>query len=77
MESHQQHGEHIHVHGPTCGHTGETHGDHTDYLHEGHRHRSHEQHWDECALEGMPAGEQIDPHADMTRPEEMRTSTGT
>jgi hypothetical protein len=77
MDTHQQHGEHVHVHGPTCGHGSQTHGDHTDYLHEGHRHRSHEQHWDECSIEDMPAGDQIEPHADMQRPEEMRTSTGT
>ena len=77
MDPHQQHGEHAHSHGPTCGHTSETHDDHTDYLHEGHRHHEHEQHWDECSIEAMPAGEQVDPHQDMNRPEEMRTSTGT
>jgi hypothetical protein len=53
------------------------HGDHTDYLHDGHRHRAHDKHWDECEIESTMAGDQIDPHRDMTRPEELRTSTGT
>ena len=76
MDEHQQHGEHSHEHGPTCGHASETHADHTDYVHDGHRHRVHEQHWDECDIRGMPAGEQIAPHEDMNRAEELRTSTG-
>lgn len=29
---------HPHVHGPGCGHTGVRHGDHVDYLHDGHLH---------------------------------------
>ncbi len=30
------HGEHTHQHGPSCGHVGLRHGDHVDYLHDGH-----------------------------------------
>jgi len=32
------HDDHNHQHGPGCGHTGVRHGDHTDYLHDGHLH---------------------------------------
>ncbi len=32
------HPEHHHQHGPACGHTAVQHGDHTDYLHDGHLH---------------------------------------
>lgn len=32
---------HEHEHGPTCGHTVVAHGDHVDYIHDGHRHASH------------------------------------
>lgn len=35
-EEHEQHGDH--EHGPGCGHEAVEHGDHVDYLHEGHRH---------------------------------------
>jgi hypothetical protein len=28
------------------------HDDHTDFLHDGHAHRSHGDHWDECAPSG-------------------------
>ena len=38
---------HPHRHGPGCGHAGVRHGDHTDYLHEGHRHAVHVDHYDE------------------------------
>ena len=31
-------GEHAHQHGRGCGHTGIRHGDHVDYLHDGHLH---------------------------------------
>lgn len=33
-----QHPNHAHKHGPNCGHTGIQHGDHVDYLHDGHLH---------------------------------------
>ncbi len=32
------HGDHDHTHGPDCGHTAVQHGDHVDYLHDGHLH---------------------------------------
>lgn len=32
------HGDHPHQHGPGCGHTAIRHGDHIDYLHDGHLH---------------------------------------
>ncbi len=38
---------HDHEHGPTCGHPPVQHGDHVDYLHDGHRHAAHEGHYDE------------------------------
>lgn len=42
------HENHPHVHGENCGHEAVQHGDHVDYLHDGHHHRAHEGHWDEC-----------------------------
>jgi zinc transport system permease protein len=39
--------EHGHQHGPDCGHAGVAHGDHLDYLHDGHRHAPHGAHYDE------------------------------
>jgi hypothetical protein len=41
------HAEHDHEHGPDCGHETVEHGDHVDYLHDGHRHAAHDGHWDE------------------------------
>ncbi|MGH3445046.1 MAG: metal ABC transporter permease [Nocardioidaceae bacterium] len=38
---------HAHVHGPDCGHQAVPHGDHVDYVHDGHRHAVHESHYDE------------------------------
>ncbi|HET7689739.1 MAG TPA: metal ABC transporter permease [Nocardioidaceae bacterium] len=38
---------HDHEHGPDCGHQAVTHGDHVDYLHDGHRHAPHGGHYDE------------------------------
>ncbi|MCG8587635.1 MAG: hypothetical protein MI757_23265, partial [Pirellulales bacterium] len=32
------HADHDHQHGPDCEHTGVQHGDHVDYLHDGHMH---------------------------------------
>ena len=32
------HANHDHEHGPDCEHTGVQHGDHVDYLHDGHLH---------------------------------------
>jgi zinc transport system permease protein len=39
--------EHGHQHGPDCGHAGVLHGDHVDYVHDGHRHAPHGAHYDE------------------------------
>jgi len=38
---------HPHVHGDNCGHLAVPHGDHVDYVHDGHRHASHGEHYDE------------------------------
>lgn len=38
---------HDHAHGPACGHSAVAHGDHVDYVHDGHRHAVHEKHYDE------------------------------
>ncbi|WP_310963021.1 metal ABC transporter permease [Nocardioides terrisoli] len=38
---------HQHEHGPGCGHTAVEHGDHVDYIHDGHRHAVHGGHYDE------------------------------
>ena len=32
---------------PGCGHPAVQHGDHTDFIHEGHRHAAHADHYDE------------------------------
>lgn len=39
--------QHEHDHGPTCGHPAVEHGDHLDYIHDGHRHAPHGGHYDE------------------------------
>jgi zinc transport system permease protein len=38
---------HEHEHGDDCGHLAVPHGDHVDYIHEGHRHAPHGSHYDE------------------------------
>jgi zinc transport system permease protein len=45
--AHQAAGEHPHVHGQDCGHVAVPHGDHVDYVHDGHRHAEHGRHYDE------------------------------
>lgn len=47
--SHAHAEAHDHEHGPGCGHDALEHGDHVDYLHDGHRHAPHEGHYDEHA----------------------------
>ena len=42
------HEGHVHRHGENCGHKAVKHGDHVDYLHDGHFHRVHGDHVDEC-----------------------------
>ena len=39
--------EHPHEHGENCGHLAVRHGDHVDYVHDGHRHAPHGAHYDE------------------------------
>lgn len=39
--------EHGHDHGAACGHPAVPHGDHVDYVHDGHRHAVHGEHYDE------------------------------
>lgn len=38
---------HPHVHGDDCGHPAVPHDDHIDYVHDGHRHAPHGEHYDE------------------------------
>ncbi|WP_263407981.1 hypothetical protein [Streptomyces sp. 5-10] len=33
--------------GCCCGHVAVPHGDHVDYVHDGHRHAQHQDHWDD------------------------------
>lgn len=40
-------GQHPHHHDQACEHPAVRHGDHTDYLHDGHLHAAHGQHYDE------------------------------
>ena len=46
-DRHQVTDVHPHVHGPECGHVAVPHGDHVDYVHDGHRHAAHGKHYDE------------------------------
>lgn len=39
--------QHPHAHGPGCGHPSVRHGDHDDFIHQGHRHAVHADHYDE------------------------------
>lgn len=47
----KHHENHPHQHGEGCGHTAVRHGDHVDYLHDGHLHHPHGDHVDEHVLE--------------------------
>ncbi|MCW2797987.1 metal ABC transporter permease [Nocardioides sp.] len=47
LEEHEATDTHPHEHGPDCGHLAVRHGDHVDYVHDGHRHAPHEKHYDE------------------------------
>lgn len=49
--SNPQHANHLHVHGPNCGHTAVLHDGHIDYLHDGHLHHVHGDHVDEHVIE--------------------------
>lgn len=45
--AHEVSDEHPHEHGDNCGHVAVRHGDHVDYVHDGHRHAPHGSHYDE------------------------------
>jgi zinc transport system permease protein len=45
--AHQAIDGHPHEHGPDCGHIAVRHGDHVDFVHDGHRHAAHGKHYDE------------------------------
>jgi zinc transport system permease protein len=47
LDEHETTDTHPHEHGPECGHLAVQHGDHVDYVHDGHRHAPHEKHYDE------------------------------
>jgi len=49
--NHTTHAGHSHDHSVDCGHLPIRHGDHTDYLHDGHLHSGHNGHYDECVIE--------------------------
>lgn len=49
--SNAHHSNHTHQHGPGCGHKAVRHGDHVDYLHDGHLHHMHADHVDEHVIE--------------------------
>ena len=53
--THEKHANHPHEHGPGCGHTAVKHGDHVDYLHDGHLHHPHGDHVDEHVIEAGDA----------------------
>ena len=46
-DGHDEAEDHLHRHGPECGHPAVAHDDHVDYLHDGHRHAAHGAHYDE------------------------------
>lgn len=50
---HRRAERHLHEHRSGCGHETVPHGDHVDYLHDGHRHAAHEGHYDEHAEGGV------------------------
>ena len=51
MSDCKTHKNHSHKHGENCGHTKIKHGDHYDFLHNGHMHHPHKDHVDEHVLE--------------------------
>ena len=50
MTQHDVHTEHVHTHGPDCGHIAIEHEGHIDYVHDGHLHFPHGEHYDEHVL---------------------------
>ncbi|MGB3185770.1 MAG: metal ABC transporter permease [Ornithinimicrobium sp.] len=57
---HRRAERHDHEHGLDCGHPAIRHKDHLDYLHNGHRHAAHMEHYDEHLDENEDEG-RIDP----------------
>jgi hypothetical protein len=49
-DEHSAHGPHTHDHGPGCGHASVERAEHIDYVHEGHAHTPHDNHYDEHPL---------------------------
>lgn len=47
-KEHEVHQDHPHKHGKKCGHKAKKHADHTDYAHDGHKHKVDGDHVDEC-----------------------------
>ena len=47
VATHEITDEHPHSHGDDCGHPAVQHGDHVDFVHDGHRHAAHLEHYDE------------------------------
>lgn len=45
--AHVEHAAHPYAHGDGCGHVAIPHGDHVDYIDDGHRHAVHDGHYDE------------------------------
>lgn len=50
MDCKKRHEKHDHVHGATCGHTSIRHGNEVAYLHDGHLHVAHGDHYDCVAI---------------------------
>ncbi|MEN9722089.1 MAG: hypothetical protein RJB38_75 [Pseudomonadota bacterium] len=69
-EQHSKHAEHAHQHRKKCGHKAEKHGKHVDYEHDGHHHRSHQGHADECSGPEAEA-----PASSSAAPEAAKTSS--
>src|SRR5262245_14213142 len=57
---HDEHVDHDHAHSDGCGHVAIPPGDHVDYLPDGHIHRQHEDHYDECGPSGHTVHESHD-----------------
>jgi hypothetical protein len=47
---------HAHSHGVGCGHPAVAHGDHTDYVHDGHFHAPHGDHYHDHGIGSEPEG---------------------
>jgi hypothetical protein len=52
QQPHDEHPSHAHLHDRWCGHAQVTHGDHLDFLHDGHLHHPDGDHVDEGSSPG-------------------------